>query len=424
MSAGRVEGADVVVIGAGPAGIAAAVAAAEAGVTTLLLDQAATPGGQIWRGDHPEGAPWLERLRAAGVRFEGSTTVFDAPAPRHLLAERNGSPISVIAERALVLATGARELFLPFPGWTLPGVVGVGGAQALLKTGWDVRGRTAVVAGTGPLLLPVAAALRHAGARVSAVIEQTTPARLRRFAFSLWRSPARAVAAARYRWAWRSARHIIGGWVCRADGDSHIAAVRIRGPVAATLTCDLLCTGYGLHPATELAQLLGCSVSQRGVDVDELQQTTVPHVYCAGEAVKVGGADAAIVQGRIAGLTAAGRGTEARALFRERSRHAAFEDRMRVAFALRPELSLLADDDTIVCRCEDVAFGSVARCDSAREAKLHTRLGMGACQGRVCGGALSHLRGWSADGARPPLTPTRIGIMIERSTGDESHAEE
>jgi D-hydroxyproline dehydrogenase subunit alpha len=408
--------AGVVVIGAGPAGIAAAVTAAESGAATLLLDEAPAPGGQIWRGGHAAAARWLDRMRVSGVSFIGGATIFDAASSRRLQAGQDGRMLDVAVERALVLATGARELFLPFPGWTLPGVVGIGGAQALLRSGWDVAGRTAVIAGTGPLLLPVAAALRQAGARVSAVIEQTSPARMRRFAASLWRSPGRALAAAQYRWAWRGARHVLGSWVSGAEGDTHITAVRIAGALDTTLQCDLLCTGYGLQPATELARLLGCAVSQRGVDVDELQQTSVTGVYCAGEAVRVGGADAAIVQGRIAGLAAVGRGFEARALFGERARHAAFAARLRVAFALRSELSRLADGTTIVCRCEDVTLGSIADCESPREAKLHTRLSMGACQGRVCGAALGHLRGWGADSARPPLSPTTIGIMTQSTT--------
>jgi len=157
---------DVAVVGAGPAGIAAACRAAEAGARTVLLDENPAPGGQIHRHlpgqPAPEGArAWLERLAASGAELRSGWSVVDADAaaesssPRfrfRLFAEDDGALLSVRASR-VVLATGARELFLPFPGWTLPGVMGAGGAQAMAKMGADFRGRSAVVAGSGPLLL-------------------------------------------------------------------------------------------------------------------------------------------------------------------------------------------------------------------------------------------------------------------------------
>ncbi|HSJ15792.1 MAG TPA: FAD-dependent oxidoreductase, partial [Longimicrobiales bacterium] len=136
---------DVLIVGAGPAGIATAVHAAGAGHRVLVVDEGARPGGQIWR--HPEAgaAPreavgWLARLAAAGIEVLSGTTVFDAPVPGALRVLR-GTDAATIRYQQLVIATGARELLLPFPGWTLPGVIGVGGAQALLKAGLDVRGR-------------------------------------------------------------------------------------------------------------------------------------------------------------------------------------------------------------------------------------------------------------------------------------------
>jgi len=166
---------DVLVVGGGPAGVAAAVTAAERGAATLLVDDNPTPGGQIWRGEtrrhaSPLAERWLARLDGSGATRLAGTRVVDAPSPTELLVEsRDGA--RTLRARSIVLATGARERFVPFPGWTLPQVLGAGGAQALVKTGWPVAGQTIVVAGSGPLLLAVADLLRAHGARVPLVAE-------------------------------------------------------------------------------------------------------------------------------------------------------------------------------------------------------------------------------------------------------------
>jgi NADPH-dependent 2,4-dienoyl-CoA reductase/sulfur reductase-like enzyme len=412
--------ADVIVVGAGPAGIATAATAAECGADVILVDAAARPGGQIWRGRsaEPLAARWLERLRASGATFLAHTTIVDSPAHLTLIGETNGTPVALHARRAIVLASGTRELFLPFPGWTLPGVVGVGGAQALLKGGWHVNGQRVVVAGSGPLLLPVAAALADAGADVVRVIEQASTRRVLGFAASLWRSPSRLAAAARYRGRFRRAPYQAGSWVARAEGADRLREVALAGAHAEVVPCDILCTGYGLVPSVELAQLLGCVTTLRGVTVDDDQQTSVSGIYGAGEAVAIGGAEAALAQGAIAGCAAAGSRERAEPYRAARARHAAFSARLRLAFALRAELSRLAADDTIVCRCEDVTFGAIRGCASLREARLHARLGMGACQGRVCSPAARHVRGWAGDSVRPPVAPARIATMIHEAATD------
>ncbi len=416
---------DVAVVGGGPAGIAAAVHAAEAGRSVLLLEQLLRPGGQIWRHRSRHPLPrrawrWLHRLDHCGARVLSGAVVVDAvtsPDGIRLAAERGEDPIEVEAG-ALVLATGARELFLPFPGWTLPGVIGVGAAHALLRDGARFRGLRAVVAGTGPLLLPVAAALARAGARVEHIAEQAPRARVRRFAASLWRSPGRLAQTAVHRLVTLRAPYALGTWVARAEGaDSVREAVLTDGRRERIERCDLLCVGYGLLPSVELARLLGCELHDGFVAVDARQQTSVPGIYCAGEPTGIAGVDAALLQGSAAGLAAAGHDPLAAAPEGRRGTQRDFAVRLAQVFALRPELAALARDDTIVCRCEDVELGRLRGFSSLREARLATRVGMGPCQGRVCGAALQHIMGWEPDTPRPPVFPATVETFVYAAPG-------
>ena len=416
--------ADVVVIGAGPGGIAAAATAAESGCSVILLDEGARVGGQIWRHHARTTLPraarvWLARLDRSSVCVLPRATVFDArAAPLYVDVEQDERHLRVHASRALIIATGARELFLPFPGWTLPGVVGVGAAQALMKAGVNVRGQRVIVAGTGPLLLPVAALAARSGAHVVLVGEQAQRRAVRRFVLSLWRSPARVAAAVRYRAAFASAPYRTDTWVVRARGTRHVEeAVISVGSTTRTVRCDLLCVGYGLTAATELARLLGCATSGNAVIVDDRQRTTLPGVYCVGESTGIAGAEAALLEGTLAALTVVDRTPPRPLLQRVRAQHQ-FARMMEAAFALRHELRALADADTTVCRCEDVTFAAVARHDNARDAKLQTRAGMGSCQGRVCGPALRHLFGWEHDTVRPPLVPAGVAALADTHSGD------
>lgn len=409
---------DVAVVGAGPAGIAAAIAATGVGRRVVLLDASARPGGQIWRHRSPGELPaearrWISRLNRPGLDLMLGANVVDAGSGPVLGAEWRGAPVRLEAE-ALVLATGAQELFLPFPGWTLPGVMGVGGAQALLKAGMEVRGKRVAVAGTGPLLLPVAAALARAGANLQLVAEQAPAEQVREFAVSLWRSPGRLLQAASYRAAFPLVRYRWGTWVKRVD--PHAGALRVTytdGRSTWAEIRDLLCTAAGLVPSTDLALLMGCALEGEAVAVDQYQGTSVPGVYAAGEPTGNTGVDAALVEGTIAGLAAAGQALDAERYLARRTAHRRFSTTMARAFALRPELLERAEPDTILCRCEDVPLSAVAPGWSLREAKLATRVGMGACQGRVCGAALRRLRGVGPDSRRPPILPVPVGVLAD-----------
>ena len=414
---------DVAIVGAGPAGIAAACRAAESGARTLLLDEGPAAGGQIYRhrpGSEPPAAAraWIARLSRSGAAVRFGAAVFDGLAVGdgfRLLAESGPVRMEVRAKR-VILATGARELFLPFPGWTLPGVLGAAGAQALWKSGGSLAGRRAVVAGSGPLLLPVAASLTKAGAQVVLVAEQASPGALLGFGASLWRSPGKLAEAARYRAGFSRARYRAGTWIVEALGRERVEAVVVQtGTRRLRIPCDLAAVGYGLVPNTGLARLLGCEVRGGAVAVDRLQESSVPGLYGAGEPCGIAGVEAAIAEGQIAGLRAAGRfeisGSGEKRLLAARARFRRFAGALARRFALRSELRDMARPDTNVCRCEDARLGELAACGSAREAKLSSRAGMGSCQGRVCGPALGFLFGWASDSVRPPVEPATLGSL-------------
>lgn len=411
--------AGLVVIGAGPAGIAAAVVAAERGVRTIVIDRGLEPGGQIWR--HRAGAKlpstamhWLARFEHSGADLVSGASVVDARRTAggvEVVVDRAGRALRVHA-RDLVLACGARELFLPFPGWTLPGVVGIGGAQALLKSGASFAGQRVVIAGSGPLLLPVAASLAHDGAQLVIVAEQASGAAVARFGAGLWRSPALVAQAMRYRARFAATRYRTGTWVTAAHGTDRLTHVTLTsGSRTWDEAADVLCTGYGLVPSTELARLLGCTTEQGAVVVDARQVTSISRVYAAGESTGIGGAPLSIVEGMIAGHAVASPGAIPESLTRRREALRRAATRMHQAFAPRQELRTLAAHDTIVCRCEDVRLGALLTASCARQAKLHTRAGMGPCQGRICGPALQLLRGWSVDTVRSPIEPTSISVL-------------
>jgi NADPH-dependent 2,4-dienoyl-CoA reductase/sulfur reductase-like enzyme len=408
---------DVLVVGAGPAGLAAAAAAAEDGARVGVVDAEPRAGGQIWRATGvAEAAParaLAARAQEHGARFLQATTVFDAPG-RGVWAALDEHGALELEARRTVLAAGAVERFLPFPGWTLPGVCGAGGLQALVKNGLEIAGARVVVAGSGPLLLAVAAFLRAHGAVVLGLFEQAPRARVARFALALAGRRAKLAQALELAAALQGLPQHFDAWPVRAAGRRGLERVALRtraGELA--LECDWLACGFGLAPATELARLAGCALEDGAVRVDALQRTSVESLWCAGEGTGIGGVDLALAEGEVAGHVAAGREDRARVVLARRDREREFARALGAAFALRAELRALCADDTIVCRCEDVPWSQLARRADAREAKLLARCGMGACQGRVCGPALEFLCGWTRDRVRPPLVPVPLGALVE-----------
>lgn len=409
------ESVDILIIGAGPAGMSAALAAAPSGASIVILDDNPQPGGQIWRDGPnahlPRAALELrEKVAAcANIRILSATRVVALAGERGLLLEdfERGWRLDY---RKLILCTGARELLLPFPGWTLPGVTGAGGLQALVKGGVPVDGQRVVIAGSGPLLLASAATARANGAKILRIAEQASWAAVASFALRLPRWPNKLLQSfGLYDPAYRTDSHIVA-----ALGTEYLEGVRMsQGGKLVEIECDRLACGFGLVPNVQLGQALGCAVDDGAIRVDAWQASSRDGIYAAGECTGFGGSEKALVEGRIAGHAAVGDHERARELWSQRQRWQGFADALKKDFALDPRLNQLAQPDTLVCRCEDVPYSALAGKPDWTAAKLASRCGMGACQGRVCGAAARQLFGWQPPAPRPPFSPARVETLLQ-----------
>src|SRR5438552_9936188 len=289
-----VHSSDVLIVGGGPAGVAAACCAAEGGQSVTIVDDNPLLGGQVWRAEAAkpavrEAAAWFEKLKSAGVARIAGARVSHQPESGELMAETSEG-ICHLRYRKLIIATGARERFLPFPGWTLPNICGAGGLQALVKSGLPINGQKVVVAGSGPLLLAVAAYLRQHGANVLLIAEQASWAKLLRFGAGLLGQPAKIFQAITFKQKLLGVPFLTSCWPIEARGEEKLSSVVLRqGGKIWNVECDYLACGFYLLPNLELPGLLGCELPNGVVRVDEFQQTSVPEVYCAGESTGIGG---------------------------------------------------------------------------------------------------------------------------------------
>jgi len=457
----------LVVIGGGPAGMEAATEAAKAGLACTLLDEAPQLGGQIYRQppygfrvadgralgrDYGRGQKLLAEFAATGERIEvrPSTTVVGLWGREVVWA--SGEASGTLRAERLVIATGAYDRPVPFPGWTLPGVMTAGGAQALVKTMHVRPGNRALVAGTGPLLLVAANQLHKVGVEVVAVLEAGRPSWSPRALPKVWKEWELLEDAWDY---WRGLRRAgiplrFHHTVFEAHGHDEVEAVTY-GPVdpvtwrplrehAQKVEVDLLVVGFGFVPNTELTELAGCHheyVHDVGgwIPVRTARtETTILGVFAVGDGAGVAGALVAIEEGRIGGITAAEQAGAIRSAEADRRRGpslARLRSLARVRELLdemsrvRPGLSELATPETFVCRCEEVSIADVneALQQGARDLqaiKLLTRLGMGPCQGRNCGPStamhVAHRTGCAPKAAgrinpRPPVKPVTVGTL-------------
>lgn len=407
------------IVGSGPAGLAAAQAGLAAGAHVCLLDDNGAPGGQIWRGgpaswtDSRASRIWADLRDHPRLAHVRNAQVVARPDAGTLLLERDGQGERIRFER-LIVCTGAREVFLPFPGWTLPGVTGAGGLQAMIKGGMPVRGCKVVVAGSGPLLLATAATALAAGAQVSAIVEHQPLARLSSFAMGLARRHRSKLRQAVSLFAsLRKIPYLSGARIVEAAGVDGLQSVVVQSRRGRReLACDFLAAGFGLTPNTGPGQAFGCEVANDALVVDERQRTSAPGIWAAGECTGIGGVDKALIEGRIAALDALGYTPSKRELSTlDECRD--FAALLARSFALDASLKAMCRPGTIVCRCEDVTASALQAFQGWREAKLSTRVGMGACQGKTCAPACAFLFGWDAPAPRTPFMPASAGALAE-----------
>ena len=421
---------DLIIIGAGPAGQAAAVTADACGLKTLVLDEQHQPGGQIFRHietagratldllgpDYRQGRPLANAFRQSGAQYQPGATVWNVDRDLRVTYSQ-GDHSRQVAARALLLASGAMERPVPIPGWELCGVMGAGAADILIKTGDLIPEGGVVLCGQGPLLLLVAGHLLERGANIKALVE-TTP--LRHYTEALSALPT-ALKAPRYlargvsmRLKLLRSRVPVFGPATHIEalGCEHVEAVQFkyRGRTW-QIPADLMLLHNGVVPNTTLTRHLDCphewQARQRYwyARTDDWGQTAMAGVWVAGDTAEVQGAGIAAIRGRLAALGAAHqlgsvstqeRNLRAQPLWIELKREQAIRPFLDRLFQPAPDLILPAKEDTLVCRCEEITAGDVRRavhqgCIEPNMVKALTRCGMGPCQGRMCGLTLAEI---------------------------------
>ncbi len=426
---------DFLVVGAGVAGLSAAKTLAEEGAEFLVLDEYPFLGGQYLR--HREGyrpadtgtrRKGFELLDWAEEREEFWTSslvigCYMENGEKELAVSRDGEVV-VIRPGKIIIATGAREKYLPFPGWTLPGVMSVGAVQALIKTSGTLPGKEGIFAGTGPFLLAAAHEFKVAGGRVLGIFELNPLGRLITFLSALLDGE-KLLEGSKYllsllnkvRFGWR---------VERAEARKEKIEVTLRkGNKRKKIIADFLAIGYGFSPNTELAQLCGCGVEyvpELGGFVVKTQENLScgEGVYACGEVTGIGGARKSMIEGKLAALSALGKRDSQ--LLRARKKELSFARRLNSVFSVPLHLWKEIPDETVICRCEDVTMGEIKKAVEEgfyliRELKETTRITMGNCQGRTCFPIVTeYLRALGRRpepmSVRPPLKPVEMSVFV------------
>jgi NADPH-dependent 2,4-dienoyl-CoA reductase/sulfur reductase-like enzyme len=420
---------EMAVVGAGPAGLAASVAAAECDLRAVLIDACPRPGGQYFKQPpvdfgpksnmDREGQGLLSQLADTGIPVLSDTVVWGIfpgqEGDRYLLClfGPQRTERRVLAQK-VILAPGAYDRPVPFPGWTLPGVMTAGAAQVLLKSQRVAPGKRVLLSGTGPLQLALASELVSGGAEVVAILDANPfPRNVWRHAGAVWGQWERLREGWQY-WRTISKAGVPILWqhaVVRAEGNGQVeraVIASIGGGVVDTIEADTICLGYGFVPSAQLSRQAGaehCYRSDLGTYVpirDESLQTTLPGLFVAGDGAGIGGKDVALLEGRLAALAAVRQlGEEVQpsnieAIRRDLRHQRRFASLLDTHFPFPRALWESMTDDTILCRCEEVTVGEVrqaieAGATSPDAVKAVTRVGMGRCQGRMCSAVLSHV---------------------------------
>ena len=448
---------DLAVIGAGPAGLAAATLAARQGISTVLLDEQPAPGGQIYRSvtetpvrdpkvlgpDYWHGAGLVKPFQESEADYLPGTTVWSVSRNLEIGLSRDGAA-RIVPAKHIILATGALERPFAIPGWTLPGVMGAGAAQVLLKSSGLVASGNVVLAGTGPLLWLLAWQYLRAGAEISAILDTTPRANWRQampHMTGFVRSGYIGKGLKLLLDVRRKVKVIGNVTALRAEGDGQVRSVVYRQGNGAErrLPAETLLLHQGVIPNLNLANAIGCAQSWDDTQrcwtpqTDAWGATTVEGVSLAGDGAGIGGALSAEHQGRLTALDALHR--LGRIDRQQRDRDAAphrtalekaRQGRVFLDTLYKPAQDFrVPSDDTIVCRCEEVTAAQVRDavklgCSGPNQAKSFLRCGMGPCQGRLCGPTVTEViadaRGVSPAEVgyyrlRPPVKPITLAEL-------------
>ena len=407
----------IAIIGAGPAGLAAATTAAESNVQVVVIDSAPRPGGQYWR----------HLSKVDGYKSSRSAKYFRALQENEKIIYISGAQIwsavhtengitlnyiaagieSSITAQKVILATGAHDRPIPFTDWERPGVMTPGAAQALLKGHNVIAGQRILITGTGPFLLPVAVGLAAAGADVAGVIEAHSPLRWLRSPLALLLNPQKSIELIYYmrKIAQYKLKVSFNRAVVAFDGERATIAkidseLRIKQKEL-DIDCDVIAAGWGFTPDVTLGGILGCKqvVDRDGTvifEVDGNQRSSVANIWIAGEATGIGGADLALIEGRIAALSALGLAIPLGLRF-ARYRSQKFATALQVSYPVGNGWQGWLSQESKICRCEEVSLGEICAsvselsANDSRTSKLFTRAGMGMCQGRICSRNVSEI---------------------------------
>ncbi len=460
---------DLIVVGAGPAGMAAAECAAGLGLSVALVDEQPRPGGQIYRAtgaspladasilgpDYQRGAALVEALSRHRIECFYNATVWQVTRDREIGLLVQGQT-RLLQGRAIILATGAMERPVPIPGWTLPGVMTAGAGQILLKSAGLMPSASVVIAGSGPLLFLIAWQYVQAGVTIAAVVETTPHGNYLR----ALRHLGRALKANEYLRKGvaliaglkragipilRNARHLRA----EAGADGRVARLHFRtGNRDRSIECGLLLLHQGVVPNTQITRALDCSHDWDALQrcwrprVNEWGATDVPGLWVAGDGAGIAGARAAEHSGRLAALDAARlldriqpseRDEKAAPDKAALAHHGAVRPFLDTLYASAPDI-LVPSDDTILCRCEEVTAGDIRHfvalgCQGPNQAKIFGRSGMGPCQGRLCGLTVAEViadaRGVPMEEVgyyriRPPIKPITLGQLADLDIPQEA----